>query len=241
MSRTSGWNWARSAAGTPSSSPMTFTGSGKANASMKSTSPLEAVEQVVDHRGDRRTQRLHPARRERLADQPADAGVVGWVENQHAREQLPQRRMVGPVREPEERQHVRRDVAEPRIAGDGRAVGVPRDHQGAVVGPDHRGDLPQPSVPRIRVFPPDERRQLGQQRRNLGRLHDTHPPSLPTAPFHPRRSPPPVRRSCSCGGGKAGEPGQWINHNCKIDASTGAPAHAAGRAGRAGALYCARA
>ena len=23
-------------------------------------------------------------------------------------------------------------------------------------------------------------------------------------------------RSCSCGGGKTGEPGQWINHNCKI-------------------------
>ena len=83
--RTAGCSSARSAAGTPTSSPMTAMGSGSAKSDMNSTSPLlgQVVEQVVDQRVDGRPQALDLARRERAGHQPAQPGVVGRVGQQH--------------------------------------------------------------------------------------------------------------------------------------------------------------
>ena len=83
--RTRGCKPARSAAGTPTSSPMTAMGSGRANSAMKSTSPRggQVVEQVVDQGSMAGPQALDLARRERARHQPAQAGVVRRVRQQH--------------------------------------------------------------------------------------------------------------------------------------------------------------
>jgi len=88
--------------------------------------------------------------------------------------------MVLPVRQPGERQHLGRHVAEPRVPGDRGAVGVPGDDQGAVVGPQHRRDLPEALVTRVRVLAADHGGQLAEQGRDLGSFHNVHHAADPT-------------------------------------------------------------
>jgi hypothetical protein len=125
--------------------------------------PRHRVEQIVDHALDRRPQRLHPAGGERAAHEAAQPRVVGRVDDQHAGEEVLERGPLAPVRVADERQHVRRRVGEAGIAGQRRAVGVPRDDQRAVDRPHDRRDLAQPVVAGIRILAPDHRGELREE------------------------------------------------------------------------------
>ena len=79
---------ARRPSGTPSSSQITVNGSGKANASTRSTGAsgsrsASVVEEVVDDGLHTRPQVLDPAHRERGRHQTTQPGVIGRVDREH--------------------------------------------------------------------------------------------------------------------------------------------------------------
>ena len=86
--RTRASNWFRSCAGTPSSSPITATGRGKASSRVTSTlwphgRRSAKVSEPLAQGHHMRAQGLDRSRRERTGDEAAQTGVVRGIEREH--------------------------------------------------------------------------------------------------------------------------------------------------------------
>ena len=154
--RTSGCSSARSPAGTPTNSPITAIGKGRAKSCMNSTCALSArsSSRSVTQRVHGRTKLLDLARRERTRDQTAEAGVVGRIGQQHVvRTCLEELTTPPPVVAEDAGRRVldAHAATEARVAQDALALLVAADDVGAERGPADPGLGVHPGVERIGI------------------------------------------------------------------------------------------